>query len=111
MLVTCFFDVAAQTAPQLRGTGSIPCRELVESDNINAGARQWLLGYLSAMEAVEAVNNNAAYLRAIQPIDNPSLAWAAYDFCKSNPNALFIDAAYSIYRKHGGKYLARVSER
>jgi hypothetical protein len=111
MVATMISSVAAQTAPQLRGTGSIPCQEVMETNNINAGARQWLLGWLSAMEAIEALNKNTAYLQAIQPIDNPSITWAAYDYCRSNPGSQFIDAAYSIYRKYGGRYLVRITER
>lgn len=111
IVATSISNVFAQNAPQLRGTGAIPCREVMVNDSINAGARQWLLGWLSAMEAIEALNKNTAYLQAIQPIENPSLAWAAYDHCKSNPSSPFIEAAYSVYRKYGGKYLARVAER
>lgn len=91
----------------IRGAGTVLCSDIVRSGQLSLGQSHWLLGFLTALEAVEVAHDNQSFRIASAALDNKNIDLAAFRFCRVNPTSALADAAWEQYRLLGGRKVTR----
>jgi hypothetical protein len=90
--------VLSAPAEPLRGAGSVLCRDFLRagrsSDILYHQAANWILGYVSGMNAALAASGGTS---AAPNLSNDQLLKSAADYCEANPGSTIAAAASQWY--------------
>jgi hypothetical protein len=85
-------------AQPVHGAGNVLCRDFLRagrsSDILYHQAANWILGYVSGMNAALAASNSGA---AAPNLSNDQLLKSAADYCEANPGSTIAAAANQWY--------------